>query len=797
MRRLALGCTLIALITAACSSAPDQATAPAATKAAGPLSSLNCSADPASITALSIALFPGGNQNAVLTRWLQIVDLLSPPSPYDPVAANSNTFSVVGYIIDKYSTGQTIGGQSPANEAKVVSLVNQIFCFSGIDAGLTGLGPDEGAGLYGPNSPATLITTGNHQAGVSLPPGNGNVTSQTLITITRLPDSPGPLLTPLDQSALYYLFNSSTHEAFNLDAVVGVCTVASDLSRLRVAHNVPEPTPNTIEILPLATAGFLDCSNASLSLGPNPSLREFANWGLGRFGRALQSVLMPAQLSAASVLVTGSLGGTARKFSPFGTVDTLGFETGASPTPQSAPEGGTVTTPPAVKVKTPLDVGMKGITVTFTVTGGGGTLTPVGGGSPSSSVVATTDDTGYVATGSWTLGTGTNTVTAVATPPHPGSGIAPIDGVTFTATANPPVKLGYSAQPTNQTAGTAFGVTVVVQDVNGATVPASSAGVSLTLNGGPAGTLQGTTTATASQGVATFSNLVITRAGTYTITASSSPLTSAISSSFTISAGAAQTIAINAGNNQTAAEGTVLGVAAGTTAPSVIVKDAYTNPVSGVGVTFAVASGGGGVTGGSQTTNASGIATVGSWTIVAGTNTLTASAPSIGPLAFVDFAATGTSTTAVLVNCSPTNGNGDELTRAFYVNKLGKTIKEVTLYLASNDPANGPTPYTIQLQASAESFGATPFGTSTQTVILKGQAGQNLPTNFIFPSSAIPSGTKNVAFQFKVLSNPHGAKVFFARGATSCSSITETAGVLPLPLSTPLGKGVGVKILGN
>jgi hypothetical protein len=161
------------------------------------------------------------------------------------------------------------------------------------------------------------------------------------------------------------------------------------------------------------------------------------------------------------------------------------------------------------------------------------------------------------------------------------------------------------------------------------------------------------------------------------------------------------------------------------------------------------------VTGGNQTTNASGIATVGSWTIVAGTNTVVAEAPSIGPLAFVQFTATGTSPTNVILNCAPTNGNGDELTRAFYVNKLGKTIKQVTLYLASNDPANGPTPYTIQLQASAESFGATPFGTSTQTVILKGQAGQNLPTNFIFPSSVIPSGTKNVAFQFKVLSNPN------------------------------------------
>jgi Big-like domain-containing protein len=798
MRRLALGCTIIALATAACSGAPDQATAPAATKAAGPLSSLNCTADPASITALSIALFPGGNQNAVLTRWLQIADLLSPPSPYDPATANTNTYNLVDYILTKYSSGQTIGGQSAANAALVTSLVNQIFCYSGIDASLPGLGPDEGAGLYGPNSPATLITTGNKQGGVSLPPGNGNVSQQTLITIQRVPDSPGPLLTPLDQYPLFYEFNSSSGEEFTLDAVVGVCTIATDFSRLRVAHNVPEPVPTTIEILPIVPAPFLDCSNASLSLGPNPTLRQFANWGLGQVGRALQSVLMPAQLSAASVLGTGGLAGTTKKFSPFGSVDTLGFETGAAPTSgQSAPEGGTVTTPPAVQVKSPNGVGMKGITVTFSVTGGGGTLTPAGGGSASSSIVGTTDDTGYVTTGSWTLGTGAQTVTAVATPPHPGSGIDPLTGIGFSATANPPTKLAYSVAPTDQTAGTAFGVTVLVQDVNGATVPASSASVSLTLNGGPAGTLQGTTTANASQGVATFSNLVITRAGTYTLTASSASLTSATSANFTISAAAAQTIAINAGNNQTAPENTVLGVAAGTTAPSVIVKDAYLNPVPGVGVEFAIASGGGSVSGASQTTNASGIATVGSWTIVAGTNTLTASAPSIGALAFVQFTATGTSPSTVLVNCSPANGNGDDLTHAFYVNKLGKTIKEVTLYMAVSGTASAPTPYTIKLLASADSYGATPFASSTQTVFLRGNASQNLATNFIFPNSAIPSGTKNVAFQFQVLSNTGGRKLSFALTSGSCASVTETVGVLPLPLSTALRKGVGVRILGN
>jgi hypothetical protein len=54
----------------------------------------------------------------------------------------------------------------------------------------------------------------------------------------------------------------------------------------------------------------------------------------------------------------------------------------------------------------------------------------------------------------------------------------------------------------------------------------------------------------------------------------------------------------------------------------VIVKDVNGNAVPRVSVTFAVVTGGGNVKGGSQTTNASGIAAVGSWTLgtTAGTN---------------------------------------------------------------------------------------------------------------------------------------------------------------------------------
>jgi hypothetical protein len=338
-------------------------------------------------------------------------------------------------------------------------------------------------------------------------------------------------------------------------------------------------------------------------------------------------------------------------------------------------------------------------------------------------------------------------------------------------------------------------------------VPVSSATVVLSATNGAlllcpgASVPTATCTTSAVNGVASFTGVAVTSTGSFQLIALSTGLTSSQPApdggiNSVAPPGSARNIAIYSGDNQTANEGATLGTTPGTSAPAVKVTDIYGNPVGGAGVTFAVASGAGTVGTAGALTNASGIGST-TWTIVAGTNTLNATITALGPLPFVQFTATGTSATTVLVNCPASPGNGDELSRAFYINKLGKTIKQVTLYLASNDPASAPTPYVIQLLASAESFGAAPFGSSTQTVYLRGSSSQNLATQFVFPNSVIPSGTKNVAFQFRVLSNPRNAKLFFAHTSSSCLSVTETAGVLPLPLSTVLGKGVGIKVLGN
>ncbi len=106
---------------------------------------------------------------------------------------------------------------------------------------------------------------------------------------------------------------------------------------------------------------------------------------------------------------------------------------------------------------------------------------------------------------------------------------------------------------------------------------------------------------------------------------------------YTYKVPAATQMALNAGDGQTASLGAAVSIA-----PSVIVKDVKNDPVAGVTVTFAVASGGGSVTGASAVSDASGIAKVGSWKLgtVAGANTLTATCAGLTGSP-VTFTATG------------------------------------------------------------------------------------------------------------------------------------------------------------
>ncbi len=128
-----------------------------------------------------------------------------------------------------------------------------------------------------------------------------------------------------------------------------------------------------------------------------------------------------------------------------------------------------------------------------------------------------------------------STIKAIAVLTGSSSGVA---SSTLTITsANPPAKLAFVQQPSNALTGATISpaVTVAVQDSNGNTLTSATNPVTLALTSGSG--LTGTLTATPKNGVATFSNLSIGTAGSYTLSATSPSLTSATSAGFSITAG--------------------------------------------------------------------------------------------------------------------------------------------------------------------------------------------------------------------------------------------------------------------
>ena len=149
------------------------------------------------------------------------------------------------------------------------------------------------------------------------------------------------------------------------------------------------------------------------------------------------------------------------------------------------------------------------------------------------------------------LGAGNVTVRASS------GSLAPTD-VTFEVIPSTSRKLIFSGQPSNSAAGATIRppVTVQIVDINGNPV-SSSAWVVLAIGNNPGrGWLKGTIIKKAVQGVATFNDLSINKAGTgYTLRASSKGFTGATSSAFDITAGTLHRIIISPASAAITVEG--------------------------------------------------------------------------------------------------------------------------------------------------------------------------------------------------------------------------------------------------
>ncbi len=190
-------------------------------------------------------------------------------------------------------------------------------------------------------------------------------------------------------------------------------------------------------------------------------------------------------------------------------------------------------------------------------------------------------------------------------------------GETTVNTPLPPARVEAVAAAPTGAAGTVLPDPVEVRVIGSDNQPLPGVTVAFAADNG--GTVNPASAVTDVNGIAATQWKLGNAAGPNVLTSTAGGVSTTITA--TATAGRAANVALVAGNNQT-----VPASAAAPIAPSVRVTDAFNNLVAGAPVSFTALSGGGRVTGGLVTTNAQGIATVGSWIMgpTAGEQTLAA-----------------------------------------------------------------------------------------------------------------------------------------------------------------------------
>src|SRR5438093_2509073 len=456
-----------------------------------------------------------------------------------------------------------------------------------------------------------------------------------------------PDLSVAHAGAGYTLQASATLSGTTLTATSNSFTISPAVAKRLVFTGQPSTSPAGSATTPAIRVTARDsfgntatgfAANVTLAIGNNAgggtlsgTATQTAVAGIATFsGLTINKAGTGYTLTAAA---TGLASGTSASFNI--TAAAAGQLALTTPPSSAAQSGAPFAQQPALQIQDANGnpVSTQGVSVTAAIATG-----PAGGGASLASFTTTSDNNGVATFTGLAISSPTGGYTLTFT----AAGLAPLTSGTITLAAGSAVQLAPVAPPSDSVrSGVALARQPVVQLEDGAGNAVSRSGTQVTAaiaSGGPA--LSGANPiATDAAGRAAFTNLTITGlAGPRTLSFSAPQLTPATSGTVTVTAGPATQIAINAGDKQTCTVRTAVPIP-----PSVIVKDANGNPVQGVSVTFVVGLGSGSITSASQTTDAGGIAAVGSWTLgtTAGANTLTATAPGVNGSP-VTFTAQGT-----------------------------------------------------------------------------------------------------------------------------------------------------------
>ncbi len=466
---------------------------------------------------------------------------------------------------------------------------------------------------------ASKVLTVN-QASVTLSPSSQSTTYSGVATTTI------PLNASLTSSAGIVSEGTITYTIFQGATVIGVPVTVNVLSGAAPASYVlPGGTPGGIFVIQAAyvASNFQSVTSTTARLTVNAAITGTATTSTNaNFSAAVQSIPLVASVSSAAGIVNegfetftilnstnGTVGtpvtvpvvnGTATASYPLpaGTVGgtykivdtfngTANYQTSTDSTKQlSISSTPTVTT--AANASVPLNASGQSVTLTATVTGAGN---PVGEGSVAFTILNNGTPIGSTKTGTVTGGTasvsyalpgtltiGVYTIQAVYT--DVGNYLNSSDSThTLGVIQAPGTQLKIHTQPsTGAIAGQAFGTqpVIYVEDANGNLETADNSTVVTVALATGSGPLQGTLTATAVGGVATFANLGDLTAETITLLFTSGNLASATSNSITISPATGTKLVVT---QQPSSTGTAAQVFA--TQPVVKEEDQFGNVITG------------------------------------------------------------------------------------------------------------------------------------------------------------------------------------------------------------------------
>jgi hypothetical protein len=291
------------------------------------------------------------------------------------------------------------------------------------------------------------------------------------------------------------------------------------------------------------------------------------------------------------------------------------------------------------------------------------------------------------------------------------SGLTGATSVAFAIVPAPPSRLAFSVQPTTIAAGAVMtpAVQVTILDAQGNPVPSASNDITLSIaNNAGGGTLAGTLTRTAVNGVATFADLSLDKAGTgYTLAATAGGLATATSIDFNVAPGSATQVAFTVQPSATVA-GSVI-----TPLVQVAVEDAYGNTVTSASSLVILALGanpGGSTLAGTLTRNAvNGVVTFSDLSLnKAGTGyTLVATTNGLAGATSAGFAVTAGMPSRLAVTSQPsTTAAGSIIAPAIQVSVLDSLGNVDTTFAGSVAMVIGSNP-----------GGGTLSGTLSQTAV--------------------------------------------------------------------------------